>query len=202
MRCRSGSVHAPVATDLKHRARLRHGATKASRFLTHLKRLRAPSEPLKRPSGRTSALASHRGPILYQLPASLRYDPARLATFLTALRRHWSRHRHAIEFRDASWYTTDVFALLAQYRVALCLHDKTEGPYQANPVGPFVYVRFHGPSGAYHGSYSPSDLREWAQRVRVWTRAGLDVYAYFNNDVGGMAPRNAAALVALVSGRK
>jgi uncharacterized protein YecE (DUF72 family) len=129
----------------------------------------------------------------------MRCDLPRLTAFLQALRRRAPRLRHAIEFRHTSWYDDSVFALLARYRVALCLHDKSEGGYLGEPIGPFAYVRFHGPSGAYHGGYAASDLAAWAERMRGWSTKGLDAYGYFNNDVAGMAPHDAATLIGLVN---
>jgi uncharacterized protein YecE (DUF72 family) len=175
-------------------------AVKASRYLTHLKRLRDPREPVTRLLQRASGLGRRAGPILYQLPGSFRYDPDRLHGLLVALaRRRRAGFLHAVEFRDPSWYRPETFAMLDRRGVALCLHDKQEGAYLSEPVGPFVYVRFHGTSGAYQGSYPARHLRRWAARIAGWAAAGRDVYAYFNNDPGGAAPQNARTLIELTS---
>jgi uncharacterized protein YecE (DUF72 family) len=169
---------------------------KASRFLTHMKRLREPEEPLRRLFSRASALGRNLGPVLYQLPASFHLDLMRLEAFLDALPRLWSRQRirHVMEFRHPSWYVPDTFQLLERRRVALCLHDK-DGSTIAEPMtGPFVYVRFHGTSGRYHGSYSNRQLDAWAHRLAEQVQDGRAVFAYFNNDPDAVAVDNALYL--------
>jgi uncharacterized protein YecE (DUF72 family) len=176
-------------------------AVKASRFLTHMKRLRDPEEPLARLLSRAEALGTHLGPVLYQLPPDFTLDLPRLDVFLRALPRSWSgkRLRHVLEFRHPSWYVRDLFELLDRRGIALCLHDKA-GSSVAEPfVGPFVYVRFHGASGEYHGSYSSRHLDTWARRLAEQTRDGRAVFAYFNNDPQAVAVSNALALRAAMS---
>jgi len=170
-------------------------AVKASRFLTHMKKLKDPEEPLDRLFDRMKPLSDHIGPILYQLPPGWKLDRGRLEHFLQALP---ERFQHAVEFRDPSWYADDVMRMLERYAVALCLHDMQGSATARTRVGPFVYVRFHGSSGRYGGSYSDTRLREWARWLVAEERAGADVYAYFNNDVGGHAPRNALTLRTLM----
>jgi uncharacterized protein YecE (DUF72 family) len=166
-------------------------AIKASRFLTHMKKLKDPEEPLERLFSRMRPLGPHRGPVLYQLPPSWRIDLDRLCRFLSILPRGV---RHAIEFRDPSWYGDDTRALLTRHRVALCLHDMPGSATGQERVGPFVYVRFHGATSKYGGGYPEHRLRAWAEWLDAQRDAGADVYAYFNNDVGGHAPRDALTL--------
>ena len=189
-------------------------AVKASRYLTHLKRLRQPGPPLDRLFRRCFALGSRLGPLLYQLPDSMKYDPVRLARFLRALqsqgrknldRNQRSRNprvrrlRHVIEFRDSSWYRHDVFTSLRRARVALCLHDMPGSAISDVPANAFLYVRFHGTTGKYRGTYSDATLREWACKIREATSQGRDSFAYFNNDVGGTAVENARTLMHYVA---
>ena len=172
-------------------------AVKASRYLTHLKRLREPEAPLERLFERASGLGPRLGPVLYQLPPQMRIDLDRLDHFLRALPRRIAgrrRLRHVVEFRDQSWSTPDTFALLEAHDVALCLHDKRGAEIAEPAVGPFVYVRFHGTSGHYRGGYGSAALDRWAGRLADQWRAGRDVYAYFNNDPGAVATRNATSL--------
>jgi uncharacterized protein YecE (DUF72 family) len=171
-------------------------AVKASRFLTHMKRLRDPDEPLDRLFSRASALGPHLGPVLYQLPGNFQADLARLDAFLQALPRRLGRHRlqHAFEFRHPSWYVRETFEMLERRGVALCLHDKAGSAIDGPIVGPFVYVRFHGTSGRYHGSYSRQALDRWARRLAEQWTDGRQVHAYFNNDPDGVAVANATAL--------
>jgi uncharacterized protein YecE (DUF72 family) len=174
-------------------------AVKASRYLTHLKRLREPREPLDRLWTRARRLGRHLGPMLYQLPPRWRLDVKRLTAFLDAVPR---RRPQAIEFRDRSWYAPEALALLADGPVALCLHDMPGSASPREPVGRLVYVRFHGPDGGYRGGYSPQLLAAWADRLVDWAADGRPAYAYFNNDVGGHAPLDAARLRDLVARRQ
>lgn len=173
-------------------------AVKASRFLTHMKRLRDPEEPLERLFSRAAELGPRLGPVLYQLPGNFHADRGRLETFLAALpvrlAARGRRLQHVMEFRHPSWYRREIFDVLEHYGVALCLHDKAGSAIAEPWVGPFCYVRFHGTSGHYHGSYDDAELRHWARRLAAQWRAGSDVYAYFNNDPDATATRNALTL--------
>jgi uncharacterized protein YecE (DUF72 family) len=102
--------------------------------------------------------------------------------------------RQVVEFRDTTWYTPEVYALLERHRVSLCLHDMPGSATGRVRVGPCVYVRFHGASGRYNGSYPEERLAGWAAWLEEAARTGVEVYAYFNNDVGGHAPPNALVL--------
>ncbi len=170
-------------------------ATKASRYLTHVRRLREPAEPLDRLWTRVRRLGPHLGPMLYQLPPRWKPNLARLDAFLEAVP---SGPPQAVEFRDARWYLPEVRRALNTHRVALCLHDMPGSTTLPEPVGPFVYVRFHGSGTVYGGGYPTHELAEWASRFRAWREAGLDVWAFFNNDIGGHAFRDAARLRDLV----
>jgi len=171
-------------------------SVKASRFLTHMKRLREPKAPLTRLFSRASAFGRQLGPVLYQLPGSMAIDLDRLDTFLNALPRLSSGRciRHVIEFRNPSWYVGETYQLLSRRGVALCLHDKAGSAIDTPIDAPFVYVRFHGTSGHYHGSYSRRALTRWAQRLAELTQEGRPVFAYFNNDPAAAAVDNALTL--------
>jgi uncharacterized protein YecE (DUF72 family) len=171
-------------------------AVKASRFLTHMKRLRDPEEPLERLLSRATGLGTRLGPLLYQLPGHFTRDLDRLDAFLRALPRAWGARRlsHVMEFRDPSWYVSETFQLLSRHRVALCLHDKDGSTIDKPFIGPFVYVRFHGTSGNYHGSYSKRQLESWAGRLVEQARDSRRVFAYFNNDPEAVAVSNALTL--------
>ena len=118
-------------------------AVKASRYLTHMKKLKEPEDPLTRFFDNAAELGRTLGPVLYQLPPNFGLNLGRLETFLEALPR---RYKHTLEFRHPSWYDDRVYALLRRYRVALCLHDMQGSATGMLTVGPFVYVRFHRPS--------------------------------------------------------
>jgi uncharacterized protein YecE (DUF72 family) len=166
-------------------------AVKASRFLTHMKKLKDPEEPIERLFSRMRPLGRHLGPVLYQLPPGFKRDQHRFETFLAALPKGV---RHVVEFRDPSWYADDVLRALERHGAALCLHDMRGSATVRERVGPFVYVRFHGASGTYSGGYPDERLAGWADWLAAERAQGRDVYAYFNNDVGGHAPRNAVTL--------
>ncbi len=170
-------------------------AVKASRLVTHLKRLRDVQEPLETFIGRARALEARLGPILYQLPPGMGRDEALLGDFLALLP---ADLRHVMEFRNKEWYAGPVFHLLRRHNVALCLHDMAGSEPPDLATADFAYVRFHGTTARYAGSYSDQQLEEWARRI-----GGLGdlrrVYAYFNNDIGGHAVRNAATLLRFLS---
>lgn len=178
-------------------------AIKASRFLTHLKRLREPEEPVARMFEHARELGPHLGPILYQLPGSFHCDLERLEGLLAVLPRALGeiggvpaevRLQHAIEFRHPSWYADETMALLNAHGVAMCVHDKAGSAITGPLDGPFVYVRFHGPGGSYFGRYERRRIDDWSARLAEQWRDGRDVYAYFNNDPEGMAVFNAREL--------
>jgi uncharacterized protein YecE (DUF72 family) len=166
-------------------------AVKASRFLTHMKKLKDPEEPLSRFFENATHLRPHIGPVLYQLPPGWKIDIDRFETFLRALPKDY---RHTVEFREPGWYDDRIYALLRKYDVALCLHDMRGAAAEKIVVGPFIYVRFHHGTAKYGGRYPDDRLDDWADWLAERAGDGLDVFAYFNNDTGGHAPRDAVRL--------
>jgi uncharacterized protein YecE (DUF72 family) len=187
---------------------------KASRFITHLKRLHDPEEPVTRLFERACHLQAHLGPVLYQLPASFHCDLTRLDDFLAVLPRTLGEIngtpadrviRHVFEFRHPSWYVAETQAVLHAHGAVMCLHDKA-GSAIFEPIDtPMVYVRFHGPGGRYFGRYDLRRIESWAAQLTEQWRAGHDVFAYFNNDPEGMAVLNAeelrASMIDSIEGR-
>jgi uncharacterized protein YecE (DUF72 family) len=163
-------------------------ALKFSRYGSHLKRLKAPRSTIGLFLRRARHLKEHLGPILVQLPPSWKADPGRLDAFLAAAPRE---QRWVVEFRDPSWLCDAVFRVLGEHGAALCIHDLLDD-HPREITSDWTYLRFHGDS--YTGCYSPQKLSAEAARIRRWLRRGLDVYAYFNNDLGGWAVANAEAL--------
>jgi uncharacterized protein YecE (DUF72 family) len=166
-------------------------AVKASRFLTHMKKLKDPEEPIERLFSRMRALGSHLGPVLYQLPPGWTVNVERFRHFVEVLPREV---RHVVEFRDPSWYDPVICRLMQTHHIALCLHDMPGSATARHGTSPFVYVRFHGSGTKYGGGYSDARLRGWAEWLNARRDEGCDVYAYFNNDIGGHAPRDAVTL--------
>ena len=170
-------------------------ATKGNRFITHLKRLRDPDEPLARFFDRAAGLGPAAGPILWQLPPQFHCDLERLTTFLAALP---GEYQHAFEFRHDSWYGEPVYAALARHDAALCLADRGGGTTPLVRPASWTYVRFHG--GVGEGwAYTDAQLAAWAERIAAYRDEGAAVYAYFNNDPHGHAINDARRLRALLA---
>ncbi len=170
-------------------------AVKASRYLTHMKKLRQPRESLDRLIAAADGLGARLGPFLYQLPPHWRADAPRLADFLAAVPKDY---RAAIEFRDPSWYRPEILRLLEDAGVALVevVGGALPTPPSAPPIGPFRYVRFH--SGAHSIGVSDEELLPWAERLAADARRRRDAYVYFNNDPEGHAILDAQRLMALL----
>lgn len=172
-------------------------AVKASRYITHMKKLKDPQEPLANFLSRVEALGDKLGPVLFQLPPNWHANAERLRTFLQALPQG---HRYVLEFRDPSWFEVQITDLLEQQGVAFCIHDMSDRPSPKIITADFAYVRFHGPGEAYQSSYSTQALAGWAGAVSAWQHQNRDVYCYFNNDEAGYATENARQLQAMLAG--
>ncbi|GGK64697.1 DUF72 domain-containing protein [Rufibacter glacialis] len=170
-------------------------AVKASRYITHMKKLIDPQQGLGQLLGNAQALEEKLGPILFQLPPAWRLNLGRFQDFLAALPPY---HRYTFEFRDPSWYHPQVYELLRQENHAFCIYDLAGHQSPLEVTADFVYIRLHGPEGKYDGSYSEAALQTWASHCRHWAQAGKDVYIYFDNDINGHAPVNALRLQELV----
>ena len=170
-------------------------AVKASRFLTHLKKLKDPEEPLQRFFERAHHLKHVLGPVLYQLPPRWQLNLSRFEYFLDSLPQGY---QHVVEFRDPSWLTEEVFGVMERYAVAHCIHDMRPLEVPLRVTAATVYVRFHG-YPTYGGDYEEATLESWAQHISDWHSQQFDVFVYFNNDIGGYAPKNAKTLNRLLS---
>ena len=169
-------------------------AIKASRYITHMKKLAAPGRSLERFVRVVDAFGSRRGPMLFQLPPHWHCDPQRLARFLRALPR---RLRCAFELRDPSWHDPEIYDLLHRHRAAFCIWELAGFRAPIQLTTDYAYVRLHGPDAAYGGCYSRCRLTEWAERIRSWSGIS-DVYVYFDNDESAYAVRNALELKAIL----
>lgn len=172
-------------------------AIKAPRFITHMKKLKDCGESMARFLERARHLGEALGPILYQLPPSLRFDRERLQAFLGLLPPDMA---HVFEPREPSWLSDDVFALLIEAGVGLCAHDMPARADNRVATGKLAYVRFHGTSGKYVGRYSEEALRDWANWLRAEQAKGRSGWAYFNNDIHGHAIEDAKALQRTIDG--
>lgn len=167
---------------------------KYSRYGTHVKRLADPAEHVAPFVERARRLEEHLGAILVQLPPHWNVDTGRLGAFLDAAP---ADLRWALEFRDASWLCDRVYGLLRSRNAALCIHDIIRD-HPRVLTADWVYLRFHG--GGRRGDYTESELASTAAAVREYLSDGLDVYAYFNNDLNAYAVNNARCLRSLLEG--
>jgi uncharacterized protein YecE (DUF72 family) len=165
-------------------------AVKGSKFLTHMRRLRDPAEPVARLSQRLEGLGDRAGPVLWQLRGDMARDDALLDEFLSVLPDRW---QHTIEFRNASWLVDPVFDRLRRARAALCIPDHPQVPKAFELTADWTYLRFH--HGGGDGRYGATQIAEWAARIDGWRRGGIDVWAYFNNDWCAYAVVNARELI-------
>jgi uncharacterized protein YecE (DUF72 family) len=167
-------------------------AVKASRYLTHIRRLLDIAEGIARFYEPLEPLlaAGRLGPVLWQLPENFHRDDGRLAHLLELL----PAGRHTVEFRHRSWFVPEVLEALRARDVALTIGDHPKRPFQSHlATASWMFVRFHFGARGRAGNYSMTELGEWAARIAPWCDAG-DVYAYFNNDWRGFAPANAKVL--------
>jgi uncharacterized protein YecE (DUF72 family) len=161
---------------------------KASRYLTHIKRLTKLDTGIQKFYERVEPLTAtpKMGPVLWQLPENFHRDDERLAAALAAL----PPGRHTFEFRHASWFTEEVYALLRKHGVALTIGDHPERPFQSHEMTTdWTFVRFHHGRRGRRGNYSRAELEEWARRFERW-RSDVEIFAYFNNDWEAFAVKN------------
>jgi uncharacterized protein YecE (DUF72 family) len=172
-------------------------AWKVSRYITHNKKLTDCKESVDLVFGRMAPLAAKRGPALVQLPPMLHRDDERLNRFLAWLPKG---QPVTVEFRHPSWFEPAVLDILRNHGVALCVSDHHDAPSPWETTADFAYVRGHGPGGHYHGRYTPSDLRAWADWIGSCKAARIPVFNYFDNDIKSAAPQDATALISHLSG--
>ena len=171
-------------------------AVKASRYLTHMKKLKDPKPGLQKFFRRVEMLGRKLGPILFQLPPGWQCNFDRLASFLTALPR---KHRCAFEFRNSSWHNQAIYELLRRHNAAFCVYELAGFQSPIEITADFAYIRLHGPGGAYQGRYTEKRLGGWAGDIRHWRRRLKDIYVYFDNDLHGYAAHNALELKKMLS---
>jgi len=170
-------------------------AVKASRYITHMKKLKDPHQGLHRFLERITTLGDRLGPILFQLPPRWHFNAERLETFLDALP---GEFRYVLEFRDPGWINDHSLALLRAHDVAFCIYEIEGYLTPQHITADFVYVRLHGPDDAYAGCYDQRTLARWADTADGWRRQGRDVFVYFDNDEAGYAVRNALTLATML----
>jgi uncharacterized protein YecE (DUF72 family) len=169
-------------------------AVKASRFITHVKRLGNVVNEIALFMERAEHLGPKLGPVLFQLPPNQLLDISRLREFLALLSvdRRW-----VVEFRHPSWHSSVVYRLLSERDVALCIPVGGGLHPDRITTAPFTYIRMHRGQGP-GGGFTPEELESWAAQVQALSDAGKDVYLYFNNDWDGHAVRDAVRLEKLL----
>jgi uncharacterized protein YecE (DUF72 family) len=171
-------------------------AVKASRYITHMKKLHDTKNAVQRFMHNAQGLEKKLGPVLFQLPPGWKVNVERLAEFLDSLPNGF---RFAFEFRNTTWYTPEVLSLLKKFNCAFCIYNLEGHTTPLEVTADFVYIRLHGPGGKYEGSYAEEKLNTWAYIADKWQTAGKDVYIYFDNDQFGYAALNAKYLRSIIS---
>lgn len=167
---------------------------KASRYITHMKKLHDPEQSTLLFLEHAALLKKKLGAILFQLPPYMKADYLLLQNFLKQLPKDY---RYVFEFRNVDWYQDKIYQLLKDYNCSFCIYELDGHTSPIEITADFVYLRLHGPGKKYQGSYSIDDLQKWAQLCREWLKT-KDVFVYFDNDEKGYAAFNAIKLKELM----
>ncbi|MEA3254034.1 MAG: DUF72 domain-containing protein [Chloroflexota bacterium] len=168
-------------------------AVKASRFITHIKRLKNLDSAVENFLSRASLLQDKLGPLLYQLPPNMKRNDELLEDFLSTLPQNY---QHTFEFRHISWIDDSVFQILRRHNIGFCIYDMPGFSCPLAATSDFAYIRFHGHERLYSSCYSDEELARWAQEIALLAQKVNSVYIYFNNDAEAFAIRNARTLAA------
>jgi uncharacterized protein YecE (DUF72 family) len=174
-------------------------ALKANRYITHIKRLKVDQSSIDKFFSRAQILKNKCKVILWQLPPSLKVDHQRLCDFLSLLK-PYNSYNHAFEIRNETWFCPETFNILDKFGATICRADWPEFAANIPHIGPFEYIRRHGTEGlSYTGGYSDEQLARDADLIKSCVKSGRNAYIYFNNDIGGWAPKNARTLIDILS---
>ena len=173
---------------------------KASRIITHLKRLKGIEEILRNFLDICSGFQEKLGPILFQTPPSLKINKGDLLNLLDILNSHpLSKNlRIVFEFRNKSWFCEEIFDIIKKANCSLCFSDMPEFEIDEPVTADFVYIRRHGAHERYSSSYSDEQLKAESEKIKKWVVEDIDVYIYFNNDAYGYAIKNALKLIEFI----
>ena len=171
-------------------------AVKASRYITHMKKLKDPEQTVPPFLDRVTVLGRRLGPLLFQLPPRWQVDCARLDAFISGLP---NGYRYVFELRDVSWHIPEVYAVLERHSAALCVFQLGELQIDPRLTTELAYVRLHGPHAAYAGSYRDADLSRWACTLRSWRSKVTAAYCFFDNDQDPNAANDASRLLQMLS---
>lgn len=168
-------------------------SVKASRYITHQKKLHDCQESVRIFYQKIQELQNKKGPILFQLPPSFKMNKDRLEEFIKNLKKP---HLHVFEFRNDTWFIDEIYEILKKNQIALCITDLNGKISPEEVTADFTYIRLHGPKKAYKGSYGPQ-LKEWKQKIEKWS-SKASVYCYFDNDEKGYAIQDARTLKEMI----
>jgi uncharacterized protein YecE (DUF72 family) len=168
---------------------------KMSRFLSHMKKLNDPKEPLQRFFGLFETMKEQMGPVLIQLPGNAGFKAATVRRFYETLQQYYPEYNFAMEVRHESWFGEESLDLMREYDIAMVIAQSDHFPYQELITATDIYFRFHGPGELYASSYSSESLQEYAVKFKAWAGEGHRVWVFFNNDVNLHAIHNAKELI-------
>jgi uncharacterized protein YecE (DUF72 family) len=171
-------------------------SVKGSRFITHVKKLLNPKDPLKLFFDGALRLQEKLKVVLWQFPPSHKANRERLVAFVRLLKK--IPIRNAFEFRHESWIVPDIMDLCRDYNVSVCTADWPAFIDDLPVTADFVYIRRHGEGGSYATRYTKTDLKKDAARIKKYLKDRKDVFIYFNNDASGYAPQNARELMGIL----
>jgi len=173
---------------------------KMSRYLTHMKKLHDPEEPLERFFEVFEPMKEKMGPVLIQLPPSLKFNPEVTEHLFTILKKTYSSFRFALEVRHATWMTAESMDLMTKYKIAFVISQSGHGfPYAEHITAQDIYIRFHGPGKLYASLYSEEEMKKYAQLFKSWQDEGHTLWIFFNNDFYGYAIKNGLQLEDLLN---
>jgi uncharacterized protein YecE (DUF72 family) len=168
---------------------------KGSRFITHVKKLKDCAEPIETFFSRALMLKEKLAVVLWQFPPTFKVNAERFSEFLASLKPFGIRN--TFEFRNQTWINKEIASIASKAGVSLCMADHPDFLAKLPATSDFIYIRRHGVSGVYEGSYTKEALQKDAKAIQGYLNRNKNVFIYFNNDIGGNAPRNASELISL-----
>jgi uncharacterized protein YecE (DUF72 family) len=172
---------------------------KMSRYLTHMKKLNEPEEPLERFFGIFEPMKKMMGPVLLQLPPQLKFHYDKTDHLYRLLRSRYKKNEFVIEVRHDTWLQEESLTLMTKYDIGLVISQSGERfPYSEMITAKNIYIRFHGPHALYASSYSDAMLKDFAKKFRKWEKEGHVIWAFFNNDIHGYALEDSKRLLQLL----
>jgi uncharacterized protein YecE (DUF72 family) len=172
---------------------------KMNRYLTHMKKLIEPEEPLARFFDIFSPMKKIMGPVLIQLPPMLKFNYDRAQHLYALLKRKYKSYEFVMEVRHDTWLQKESLSLMTKYNIGLVISQSGVAfPYSEYVTAKNIYVRFHGPKELYASSYSDAMLKSFAKKFRKWVKQGHEIWIFFNNDIHGYAVGDAKRLMAMV----